>query len=441
MIRCAIYPRKSKANDNSQSMEQQIADCTRYIEEHFRENEITVYDGDYALTAGKKIERRKDFQRMMKDVRSGNINLVVIMRYDRIARNMYDFCNLYHDMEQYGCNLVSVSQQIDTTTPYGRNFMYQMAAMAELEWALTSERYKDMHRYKINHGLAYTGSLPHFGFKIERVEGYKRVVHDKEEETRAIFEHLLLTKNKGGTARWVRETYDPKFTAKMLQSMIDSDLYIGKVRDNQYFCEPYFDQEYMDNVRKLNYIKHAPSGTTYLFTGLIKCPLCGRSLNACQVTKRGKQYIYYRCQATSKGKHKHYAVSEHGVEGTLINNINLYLDSYLAKVSTISVDEKKKKVKSIEELEQTMKRIDHLFEIGRINIDEYDKKISSLQREIDGLQNEIVEKKVAASDVIFDNWKELYDELTQKNKMLFWHGIISEIVVDANGDIVGVKFN
>jgi site-specific DNA recombinase len=95
----AIYPRKSKKDDNSESMEQQIDDCRKYINKTYPDANIIVYSGDYAIT-GHSTAKRKDFQRMMDDVRAGRINAVVIMRYDRIARNMRDFCNLYHDMMQ-----------------------------------------------------------------------------------------------------------------------------------------------------------------------------------------------------------------------------------------------------------------------------------------------------------------------------------------------------
>lgn len=190
MINIAIYPRKSKANDNSQSMEQQVADCTEYIKRNYSDYSITVYDGDYALT-GHSTAKRKDFQRMMNDVRAKKIQLVVIMRYDRIARNMRDFCNLYHDMEVNGCNLVSVSQQIDTSTPYGKNFMYQMANMAELEWAIISERYKDTAKYKREHGYAYTGRVP-YGYKIELQEdGHKRVVKDPDHDARLVLDIMF----------------------------------------------------------------------------------------------------------------------------------------------------------------------------------------------------------------------------------------------------------
>ena len=64
----AIYPRKSKKDDNSESMEQQIDDCKKYINKTYHNANIIVYSGDYAIT-GHSTAKRKDFQRMMDDVR------------------------------------------------------------------------------------------------------------------------------------------------------------------------------------------------------------------------------------------------------------------------------------------------------------------------------------------------------------------------------------
>ena len=117
MIKCAIYPRKSKQVNDSDSMDTQIAMCNQYLDTKYGKDNysVTIYDKDYGIT-GHTTTKRKDFQEK-------KIELVLIQRYDRIARNTRDFCNIYHEMESNGCNLVSVSQQIDTTTPYGKKFM------------------------------------------------------------------------------------------------------------------------------------------------------------------------------------------------------------------------------------------------------------------------------------------------------------------------------
>mgnify|MGYP003482939626 CR=1 FL=1 len=63
---CAIYVRKSKVNDNSDSMETQIQMCTDYLNQQFPGCIIRIYDKDYGIT-GHSIKKRKDFQRMMLD--------------------------------------------------------------------------------------------------------------------------------------------------------------------------------------------------------------------------------------------------------------------------------------------------------------------------------------------------------------------------------------
>lgn len=439
MINCAIYPRKSKASDNSQSMEQQVDDCRRYIADHYPGANITLYDADYGIT-GHSIIKRKDFQRMMADIRNGKVQLVVILRYDRIARNMRDFCNIYHDMEINGCNLVSVSQQIDTTTPYGKNFMYQMASMAELEWALTSERYKDMHRFKISHGLAYTGKLPRFGFRIKQTSSGKRIVHDREKETVDIFDHLLKVKSKNETVRYVRDMYDKDFTRRMLEAMINSDLYIGKVRENENYCEPYFANDYMQQIRSINCIKSAPTGNHYLFSGLLRCPICHRKLSANPDMKKGKLYIYYRCPGSIQNKHKHFAVSESKIELSIRNDLKAFLEDFNAKVVNISPSEKESAGRKIKRIEDTMQRLDHLFEIGRLDIEEYDKKISVFKTEIEDLRKKTSVPHPKAEKAVVAGWKIMYDSLDREKKMLFWQNIISEIEIDETHNVIFVNF-
>ena len=61
MIRCAIYPRKSKVVEESDSMEVQIDMCLRYLNDKYGEDNYiyTVYGGDYGVS-GQSVTKRKD---------------------------------------------------------------------------------------------------------------------------------------------------------------------------------------------------------------------------------------------------------------------------------------------------------------------------------------------------------------------------------------------
>lgn len=434
-----IYPRKSKKSDNSQSMEQQIYDCEKYIRETCDNYEIILYDADYALT-GHSTKHRKDFQRMMRDVRDHKLNTVVIMRYDRIARNMRDFCNLYYEMEQAGCDLVSVSQRIDTSTPYGKKFMYDMASMAELEWAITSERYKDTAKYKIQHGFAYTGSVP-TGFKIEKVDGVKRIVRDNIETTYNILEYYKTSKSKRSTVAYTREHWIPDFTTNKLNALLYSDLLFGTCRGNKNFCEPYYTEEEVLELRNISQIKTTPSGNIYLFTGLIRCPICGSSMNGLYSNRKsgtkGKRilYTYYRCSKGGKYKlHRMNSLNQDTVEKYLLDNLDAELNRYIIKAKSQTAP-KKKTTDQQAKIRAELERVNYMFEKGRLAVDEYEAKYTALSDKLNALireSNVTEDKIIQLTQNIPENWRQLYEKLDLTGKQRFWHSIISDITLAEN---------
>ena len=444
-----IYPRKSKKNDDSQSMEQQVYDCEKYIKETCNDYQIVLYDKDYALT-GHSTKRRKDFQRMMDDVRAHKLDAVVIMRYDRIARNMRDFCNLYYEMEQAGCDLVSVSQRIDTSTPYGKKFMYDMASMAELEWAITSERYKDSARYKIEHGFAYTGKLP-TGYKIEEIDGRKLVVRDMVDITYNIFEFYKTCRSKRATVAHTREHWLPDFTTNKLNAMLGSDLFFGTCRNNPNFCEPYYTEKEFQEIRDICQIKSTPSGNIYLFTGLIKCPICGGAMcglysNRKISEKNGgrKLYTYYRCSKGGKYKlHKMNSLNQDTVEQFLLDNLDVKLDQFIINAKS-KVTPKKNFTDQQTKIRAELERVNYMFEKGRLTIDEYEAKYSTLSDKLDALNRECnttEDKVIQLKRNIPQNWRELYEKLDLIGKQRFWHNIISDITIAEDGGFFITDFH
>lgn len=448
MTKFAIYPRKSKKNDQSQSMEQQVYDCEQYIKANYKDYEIEVYGKDYALT-GHSTKNRLDFQRMMNDVRAHKIDVVVIMRYDRIARNTRDFCNLYYEMEQAGCNLISVSQQIDTSTPYGKKFMYDMASMAELEWAITSERYKDSARYKIQNGYAYTGRIP-TGFKIATIDGRKRIIQDNPELTRNILELYRQTRSKRSTVSYTREHWLPDFTTNKLNAMLNSDLFFGQCRENKEFCEPYYSKNEFLQLRNISQIKSTPSGNIYLFTGMIRCPVCGAAMcglysNRLLSKKTGKRklYTYYRCSKGGKYKlHKMNSLNQDTVEQYLLENLEPKLNQ-LRVETELRQPFKKDNTTKQNKVREELKRVNYMFEKGRISEEEYELKYNSLSAKLEQLKKENdtdISRIARISQHLPENWEEIYYKLDKRGKQEFWHNILSDITIDESFHVTGFHF-
>ena len=449
MINCAIYPRKSKAVDNSDSMDVQIDMCRRYLDDKYGSGNYTatVYDGDYGIT-GHSTKNRKDFQRMMRDVSDRKIQLVVIQRYDRIARNTRDFCNLYHDMEINGCNLVSVSQQIDTTTPYGKNFMYMQASMAELEWALNSERRKDTIRYaaSIGKSILPDHSTP-FGYHNAVVDGVRRLVKEEqwEDAVADLFEYYRKYRNYSATARHINQQYGTNFEIQAIKRIIRSPFYYGCYKDNDNFCEPYISKEdWQDLQQKRPVIRtEGNKRTEVLFSGMIRCPECNRLMRSCQKSHRsGNVYRYYHCEYHSTKMCGFAKVkSENLIEEMLLNRIDTFLAEREAAMSD-QKSEKKHSTNNVSKYRAELDRLNTMFLKGRISEEYYDTEYLRL--------NDLIAQYEASSqshdsvkhlqEVFVSDWKEMYKDLDKLHRKFFWRDVIRQIIVDDNMNVIDVIF-
>ena len=449
MINCAIYPRKSKAVDNSDSMDVQIDMCRRYLDDKYGSGNYTatVYDGDYGIT-GHSTKNRKDFQRMMRDIADKKIQLVLIQRYDRIARNTRDFCNLYHDMEVNGCNLVSVSQQIDTTTPYGKNFMYMQASMAELEWALNSERRKDTIRYaaSIGKSILPDHSTP-FGYHNAVVNGVRRLVKEEqwEDAVADLFEYYRKYRNYSATARHINQQYGTNFEIQAIKRIIRSPFYYGCYKDNDNFCEPYISKEdWQDLQQKRPVIRTAGNKRTeVLFSGMIRCPECNRLMRSCQKSHRsGNVYRYYHCEYHSTKMCGFSKVkSENLIEEMLLNRIDTFLAEREAAMSD-QKSEKKHSTDNVSKYRAELDRLNTMFLKGRISEEYYDTEYLRLndliaQYEASSQSNDSVKH---LQEVFVSDWKEMYKDLDKLHRKFFWRDVIRQIIVDDNMNVIDVIF-
>ena len=449
MINCAIYPRKSKAVDNSDSMDVQIDMCRRYLDDKYGSGNYTatVYDGDYGIT-GHSTKKRKDFQRMMRDVSDRKIQLVVIQRYDRIARNTRDFCNLYHDMEVNGCNLVSVSQQIDTTTPYGKNFMYMQASMAELEWALNSERRKDTIRYaaSIGKSILPNHSTP-FGYHNAVVNGVRRLVKEEqwEDAVANLFEYYRKYRNYSATARHINQQYGTNFEIQAIKRIIRSPFYYGCYKDNDNFCEPYISKEEWKNLQQKKPVIRTAGNkrTEVLFSGMIRCPECNRLMRSCQKSHRsGNVYRYYHCEYHSTKMCGFAKVkSENLIEEMLLNRVDTFLAEREAAMSD-QKSEKKHSTNNASKYRAELGRLNTMFLKGRISEEYYDTEYLRLNDLIGQYESsrQSHDSVKHLRDVFVSDWKEMYKDLDKLHRKFFWRDVIRQIIVDDNMNVIDVIF-
>ena len=65
---------------------------------------------------------------------------LVVWRLDRLGRSLRHLIDVVHELEQRGVALVSLTEQIDTSTPGGRLIFHVFASLAQFEKELIRER-------------------------------------------------------------------------------------------------------------------------------------------------------------------------------------------------------------------------------------------------------------------------------------------------------------
>ena len=86
---------------------------------------------------GRKFDR-PEFLRMLDIARRGDI--IVVWRLDRLGRNLKELIETVTQLAERGIELRSLKENIDTTTPTGKLMFHIIAALAEFERDVISER-------------------------------------------------------------------------------------------------------------------------------------------------------------------------------------------------------------------------------------------------------------------------------------------------------------
>lgn len=117
MKKCYIYTRVSTlAQTEGYSLEAQ-EECLREYAK-YREFQIV---GNYcdAGKSGKSIKGRPAFKQMMSDImdQKDDISFVLVFKLSRFGRNAADILKSLQLLEDFGVDLVSVDEAIDSSTP------------------------------------------------------------------------------------------------------------------------------------------------------------------------------------------------------------------------------------------------------------------------------------------------------------------------------------
>lgn len=427
MERVAGYIRVSSQEQklHGYSLDAQRMKLQDYADSHGMEL-VKIY-ADEGISGRRLIKNRPALQKMIQAAERREFDRIIFIKLDRFFRSVAE----YHEcMKRISpVTWTTTEEDYDLTTANGRMLVNMKLTIAELEADQTGERIKLTNEYKVKQGLPLTNRLP-FGYMIGNTPQGKRIV--KNPETAPIMEdlidHYLTHQSKRGTLLYILEKYGICIHINSMSKLLKNPMICGEYRGNQNYTEPYVDRETFNKIQKIafNGVKKN-TRRTYLFTGLMRCPICGRKLGGDTTPTKSKEYKYYRCRdhANTLRCPFKWRVVEEELEQQMLDRIEPMLNraKALRAVST-----KKDTAAELAKISGELQRLNYSWQKGRIDPEVYDKEFVALkrrQRTIESLDDAPDYDRIA--EILKKGWKEIYGELTDESKRAFWRSFVAEI--------------
>ena len=132
-MRAAIYARVS--TNQGQDPEMQLREVREYCAR--RGLEISEFV-DVGISGAN--DSRPQLNKLMADAKKRRFDAVVVWKFDRFARSVSHLLRALEEFRILGIEFVSLSEQMDTSTPTGKCLFTVLGAVAELERSLIAER-------------------------------------------------------------------------------------------------------------------------------------------------------------------------------------------------------------------------------------------------------------------------------------------------------------
>lgn len=447
ILRAGLYERVS--TDEQEKFGFSIQTQIDALEEYCKTNKIKIVDHytDGGVSGGKAASRRPEMSRLLEDVQAGKIDIVLFTRLDRWFRNVKEYFKVQEILDKHNVEWKAVWEDYDTTTSNGRMAITIFLAIAQNEREKGAERVRVVFDRKRQNKEAWLGpkSMP-FGYTKEEDEnGILRMVKDPElkDALEAFWDIAVKYQNVSKAAKEVNRTYGLNRSKKLWFDVVHKEIYTGVCKGVEDYCEPYVSKENWQMLQNRGSIKKTQGNRVYLFTGLIKCPACGRTLKStyCTQTRKSgeiKEYRSYRCihkdVRTCENRH---TVSELKTEQWLLDNLEALLQGEIARVELERTKPKKKPKTDVAALREELRRLEVVYRVGNKTDAEYIAEATDINERIKKAEEEKeddpAERDISAlKEMLETDFRSIYETLSQEDKRRFWRGLIKEIHIKGN---------
>lgn len=404
-LKVAIYVRVSTQEQAKEgySIQEQIDRLTKYCEAHGWEV-YKVYT-DPGFSGGDT--NRPGLQAMIKDIKRGRVNKVVVYKLDRLSRSQKDTLNLIEDeFLKTGVDFVSMSENFDTSTPFGRAIVGILAVFAQLEREQIKERMAMGKEARAKEGKWNGGQNAPVGYEL--IQG-ELIVNAFE---KLQVEEAFTLASEGNSPYKIADIFNEKgyntrygeWDNKTVRRLLRSKYYLGYTKYNGEWTKGTHDtmisQELYDEVQTIldERSEHYNSGrghgriNTYL-GGYLYCSHCGGKYT--KITTRPKKpngeghYCYEFFGCNSRMKRNKAAIKDHNCKNKIWKYQEL-TDLVFNEIKKLALDPD-----YMHELKEDNSKNDRP-EIIKAEIDKLDSKMSKLMDLylMDTMSKDVLQDKV-----------------------------------------------
>ena len=405
-------------------------------------------DGGYS---GKDLNRPA-IQKLISDCKSGKIDCVFVFKLDRISRSQKDTLYLIEEVfNKYNVGFISIRENFDTTTPFGKAMIGILSVFAQLERETILERTRIGIQKRAESGLWRGGGKIPYAYDYDSTLGILVPNKDRVEKLHNMISLYLdgLSFNKLESIFGMDES--------LISQIILNRTNLGIV--------PYKGQEFIGQHeaviseetynRLIETIKMRSKTRTerhYLLSGKIYCGKCGAKY---RYQKWGKRLICY-CYSQQKSKPKF--IKDPNCQNKRWDSFEIE-DAVLECLFAMALDEnlfrtnyKLTEVNVLEEYENRLikvqKQIENLvnFIAENIAVEVTKKKLENLETEKETLEKEISdiksknEKNINKLDIL-KNLKSTWFNMTFDEQRLIIEHIVDKVIVTNNNIDIKLKIS
>ncbi len=406
---------KDQADNNTSLFTQK-----KFCEEFAHRNKLEIVEHFGGTHESAKNDDRKEFNKMLKFVRKGNagISHIIVYSFDRFSRSGANGLKLIQDLKDEGISVLSVTQNVDASTPSGS--LQQSIQMVFSEYDNNQRKLKCMAGSKERLKQGYWVSMAPYGYDQATINGEQRITVNKiGEKLRKAF----LMKASQGLSNveiveqlrqmGLKDMYKQKLTkifanpfycGYISHAMLEGEVVKGRheklVSEAVFMKVNNLQAQNRHGYKKLEYDEMLP------LKRFVKCEQCNTVLTGYEVKAKGIHY--YKCPTTgcksniNAGK-LHEQFQDHlkplQVEAKYLAPLKVMLQITFEQLAEQKQEEQKDYKETAKVIQKKLDAIEERFAIGEIGPDIYEKFSTKFKEELKEIEKQNLAPALESSNL------------------------------------------